>query len=317
MQKEDFITLAQKYAQNKCSLSEKEAVENFFLQQTEKEQNTIILSLTEEKRNAILHKINSEINKPKGKLRSLYFKTATIAAIVLVLLGISFLTTQSTRKNLITQSATKGEIKTLSLPDGSQLILNANSSVTYSTDFIDNRKLILKGEAYFKVVKNPSSPFIVKTEQFETKVLGTSFTIKAYKNHPNQISVLTGKVEVNSTKKTHWKLILTKNQQLHFSKSILPVLSKDTKEDFLAWTKNRMIFKNSTLGEVAATLENKFDVSILFDSNDLRELRISGKFKEENLSTILQSIAVVKQLKIDFITPNKIHIRVKNQDSIL
>ena len=120
---------------------------------------------------------------------------------MLVLLGISFLTTQSTRKNLITQSATKGEIKTLSLPDGSQLILNANSSVTYSTDFIDNRKLILKGEAYFKVVKNPSSPFIVKTEQFETKVLGTSFTIKAYKNHPNQISVLTGKVEVNSTKK--------------------------------------------------------------------------------------------------------------------
>lgn len=233
MQKEDFITLAQKYAQNKCSLSEKEAVETFFLQQTEKEQNTIILSLTEEKRNAILHKINSEINKPKGKLRSLYFKTATIAAIVLVLLGISFLTTQSTRKNLITQSATKGEIKTLSLPDGSQLILNANSSVTYSTDFIDNRKLILKGEAYFKVVKNPSSPFIVKTEQFETKVLGTSFTIKAYKNNPNQISVLTGKVEVNSTKKTHWKLILTKNQQLHFSKSILPVLSKDTKEDFL------------------------------------------------------------------------------------
>lgn len=78
-----------------------------------------------------------------------------------------------------------------------------------------------------------------------------------------------------------------------------------------------MIFKNSTLGEVAETLENKFDVSILFDSNDLRELRISGKFKEENLSTILLSIAVVKQLKIDFITPNKIHIRVKNQDSIL
>jgi ferric-dicitrate binding protein FerR (iron transport regulator) len=311
LQKEDFIALALKYAQNKCSLSEKEAVESFFLKRANEEQNIVILSLTEEKRNVILAKINTEINKPKEKLRRLYFKTATIAALAIVLLGIPILIIQSTSKNLITQSASKGELKNLFLPDGSQLILNANSSVTYSTDFENNRKLNLKGEAYFKVVKNPRRPFVVKTEQFETTVLGTSFTIKAYKNHPNQISVLTGKVEVNSTKKTHFKFILTKNQQLLFSKSILPVLSDDTKEDFLAWTKNTMIFKNSTLDEVAETLENKFNVSIIFDSNDLRKLRISGKFKEENLANILQSIAVVKQLQIDFITQNKIHIRVK------
>ena len=311
MQKEDFITLAQKYAQNKCSLSEKEAVEIFFLKQTEKEQNTIILSLTEEKRNAILHKINTEINKPKGKLRSLFFKTATIAAIALVLLGISFLITQSTRKNITTQSAAKGEIKTLFLPDGSQLILNANSSVTYSTDFIDNRKLILKGEAYFKVVRNPKSPFTIETPQFKTKVLVTSFTIRAYENYPNTISVLSGKVEVNSKENPNKKIFLTKNQQLRFQKSQVPQLTNNSREDFLAWTKNIVVLENTSLGETSEILRNKFNVTILFDNPELEQLRITGKFKEENITTILKSIAQVKQLEIHFKTQNIIFIREK------
>lgn len=315
MQKEDFIPLAQKYAQNKCSLSEKEVVEIFFQKRIEDEENSTIL-FTEEKRKAILDCINAKISKPKGVLRALYFKTATIAAIVIALIGIVFLFNPEQNHRTIIQSTAKGEQKKLLLPDGSQILLNANSSLSYSSDFKTNRNLILSGEAYFKVVKNPNRPFIVKSEQFETKVIGTSFTIKAYKNQSNEIKVLTGIVEVNSTENTSWKFILTKNQQLKFSKSMLPVQSFATNEDFLAWTKNTLIFTNSTLGEAAETLENKFNVSIIFDSHDLRELRITGKFKKENLNNILQSIAVVKQLEIEFITENQIYIREKNKNEI-
>ncbi|MBG6062994.1 ferric-dicitrate binding protein FerR (iron transport regulator) [Flavobacterium sp. CG_9.1] len=315
MQKEDFISFAQKYAQNKCSLSEKEAVEIFFQKRIEEEENTTIL-FSEEKRKVILDRINAKISKPKGVLRALYFKTATIAAIGIALIGMVFLFNPGQNHRTIIQSTAKGEQKTLLLPDGSQILLNANSSLSYSSDFKTNRNIILSGEAYFKVVKNPNRPFIVKSEQFETKVVGTSFTIKAYKNQSNQIKVLTGIVEVNSTENTYWKFILTKNQQLKFSKSMLPVQSFATNEDFLAWTKNTLIFTNSTLGEAAETLENKFNVSIIFDSHDLRELRITGKFKKENLNNILQSIAVVKQLEIEFITQNQIYIREKNKNDI-
>jgi len=315
LQKEDFIPLAQKYAQNKCSLSEKEVVEIFFQKRIEDEENSTIL-FTEEKRKAILDCINAKISKPKGVLRALYFKTATIAAIGIALIGIVFLFNPEQNHRTIIQSTAKGEQKKLLLPDGSQILLNANSSLSYSSDFKTNRNLILSGEAYFKVVKNPNRPFIVKSEQFETKVIGTSFTIKAYKNQSNEIKVLTGIVEVNSTENTSWKFILTKNQQLKFSKSMLPVQSFATNEDFLAWTKNTLIFTNSTLGEAAETLENKFNVSIIFDSHDLRELRITGKFKKENLNNILQSIAVVKQLEIEFITQNQIYIREKKKNEI-
>lgn len=311
LQKEDFIALAQKYAQNNCSLSEKEAVETFFLKQMEKEQNTIILSLNEEKRNSILLKINTKINKPKAKLRNLYYKTAAIAAIAVVLLGIPFLITQSTTKNTVTQSAAKGEIKKLILPDGSQLILNANSSVTYLSDFENNRKLKLKGEAYFKVVKNPKSPFTVETTQFNIKVLGTSFTIKAYPNYPNTIKVLTGKVAVHDKVNPDTNILLIKNQQLLFTKKQLPLLTNNYQEDFLAWTKNIIVLKNTSLGETAEILENRFNVIIDFDNSEIEQLGITGKFKDENITTILESIAEVKQLEIDFQTPNKIFIREK------
>lgn len=314
MQKEDFITLAQKYAQNKCSLSEKEAVESFFEKQTEKEQNTIILSLTNDKRNAILHKIKAEINKPKAKLRTLYSKVAKIAAITIVLLSVTFLVTRSSTNNIITQSAAKGEIKTLLLPDGSKLILNANSSITYSTDFKNNRKVHLKGEAFFKVVRNPKKPFTVETTQFKIKVLGTSFTIRAYQNYSNTISVLSGKVEVNSKENPKEKIFLTKNQQLSFSKSQLPIRTNDSERDFLAWTKNIVILENTTLGETAEILKNKFKVTILFENTELEKLRITGKFKNENITTILKTIAEVKQLEIHFQTTNKIFIRKKPKD---
>lgn len=311
MQKEDFLALAQKYAQNKCTLSEKEAVETFFFKQTEKEQNIIILSLTQEKRNAILHKINTTINKPKGKLQKRYSNIGKIAAIALLFIGISFVITQSTSTNRITQSAAKGEIKTLFLPDGSQLVLNGNSSVTYATNFKNNRKLDLKGEAYFKVVRNPKSPFTVETPQFKIKVLGTSFTISAYENYPNTIRVLSGKVTVNSKENPNHNVLLTKNQQLRFHTSQLPLLTNNTREDFLAWTKNIIVLENTSLGETAAILRNKFNVTILFEHPELEQLRITGKFKNENITTILNSIAEVKQLEIHVQNQNTIFIREK------
>jgi ferric-dicitrate binding protein FerR (iron transport regulator) len=226
-------------------------------------------------------------------------------------LAIPLLITRSTSKSLITQSAAKGEIKTLFLPDGSQLILNSNSSITYSNDFKDNRKLTLRGEAYFKVVRNPKSPFTVETPQFTTKVLGTSFTIRAYENYPSIISVLSGKVQVNSIENPNQNIFLTKNQQLLFQKLQLPQLLNDSREDFLAWTKNIIVLKNTSLGETAEILRNKFNVTILFDNPKLEQLKISGKFKNETITTVLKSIVEVKQLEIDFQTPNKIFIREK------
>jgi transmembrane sensor len=312
LKKEQLIKLADKYSKNNCTEEEKEVVELFF-QKLQKKEKDLPIDLSEEKRDELFLKITAEINKSNFRFRNLVYKISKIAAVALFFIGIPLATIfYGTQKNeTVNHLTAKSEIKNILLPDGSQVILNANSSISYSEDFKQNRKLKLIGEAFFKVVKNPKSPFVVETSQFKTKVLGTSFNVKAYPNTINKVSVVTGKVEVNSKENLAWKSILIKNQWLSIKKQEAPQLSNDDAKDFNAWTKNILIFQNSSLRETAITLENQFNVTIVFEKQELEELRITGKFKEENLNNILNSIALVKQLEIQFLTKNKIYVRKK------
>jgi len=154
---------------------------------------------------------------------------------------------------------------------------------------------------------------LVETEKIKTRVLGTSFNIKAYKNRQTKVSVNTGKVEVD-IKEICEKIILIKNQQLSIINASEPLLSNDNSEDFIAWTKNSIVLDNASLGETAIILENWYDIEINFAGKELQELKISGKFKDEKLINILKSIALVKQLEIEFLTENQILIRKKQQN---
>ena len=309
MQKDEFIQLAKKYAQNKCSWGEQQAVEEFFKKLHDNGQ-VIPYTFTEEKRNFLLKKINSKIGKPKKRILPLYSTVLKIAAIVLILIGIPFLGNSLLKHENISVVAVKGEKKTIHLPDGSLVFLNSNSSISYLKNFKNNRELQLTGEAYFEVVKNPEKPFLVKTDKITTRVLGTSFNIEAYKNSITKVSVNTGKVEVD-IKEFSEKIFLTKNQQLSFMTGGQAVLSKDNSEDFNAWTRNTIVLNNTSLGDAAKILENWYDIKINFSSKKLKEMTISGKFKDEKLSNVLKSIAIVKELEIDFLTKNQILIREK------
>lgn len=309
MQKDDFIQLAKKYTQNKCSWGEQRTVEEFF-KKLHDNGEVIPYTFTEEKRDLLLKKISSKIGKPKKRLLNLYSTALKIASIVLILLGILFLGNGLLQNENIAVVAAKGEKKTIHLPDGSLVFLNSNSSISYSKNFKNNRELQLIGEAYFEVVKNPEKPFLVKTDKITTRVLGTSFNIEAYKNSRIKVSVNTGKVEVD-IKEIIEKIFLTKNQQLSFMTGSQAVLLTDNSEDFNAWTRNTIVLNNTSLGDAAKIIENWYDIKINFSSKKLKEMTISGKFKNEKLSNVLKSIAIVKELEIDFLTKNQILIREK------
>jgi ferric-dicitrate binding protein FerR (iron transport regulator) len=309
VQKDDFIQLAKKYTQNKCSWGEQRTVEEFF-KKLHDNGEVIPYTFTEEKRDLLLKKISSKIGKPKKRLLNLYSTALKIASIVLILLGILFLGNGLLQNENIAVVAAKGEKKTIHLPDGSLVFLNSNSSISYSKNFKNNRELQLIGEAYFEVVKNPEKPFLVKTDKITTRVLGTSFNIEAYKNSRIKVSVNTGKVEVD-IKEIIEKIFLTKNQQLSFMTGSQAVLLTDNSEDFNAWTRNTIVLNNTSLGDAAKIIENWYDIKINFSSKKLKEMTISGKFKNEKLSNVLKSIAIVKELEIDFLTKNQILIREK------
>lgn len=301
MKKEQLLILAKKYSENKCTPDEKIAVESFFDQMQQQED----IQLSDKKGKLLLEQINSKIKRRKLRFKKQLLR---VAAILIIAIGTG-ITIHSLTETIpeITQTAPKGEKKEVLLADGSIVVLNSNSSITYPQDFGNTRNVKLSGEAYFKVRRNTQKPFVVATHDVTVKVLGTSFNINSYNHRKTKVSVLTGKVEVRSP--SGKKVLLTQNQQADLKSNHDFFLSKENSQDGIAWTENIIILKNSTLSETAKIIENWYNVQVDFEDKALEKLTISGKFKEEKLENVLESIAFLKNVKIIYLTKKHVLIR--------
>lgn len=300
--------MAKKYEQGNCTPEEKIAVEAFFDKMQDYSSDHLD-HLPDSKGDIILANLLQKLQtREPAKFR--LQKVLRIAAILVLAIGISFTAAKFLMlPKEITQFAKKGEKKEVILADGSIVVLNSNSSITYPQEFGKTRNITLSGEAYFKVFHDKNRPFIVQTHDVKVRVLGTSFDINSYDHRQTKVSVLTGKVEVTSP--TGKKVNIIKNQEADLiGESELQISEEDSKER-IAWTSNIIILKNTTLSETAKIIENWYNVDIKFEDPELNKLTITGKFKDEKLENVLESIAFLKQLKIDYITKKQIVIRKK------
>ena len=305
MKKEIFLQLAKKYEEGTCTPEEKIAVESFFDKMQEQPSD---LKISDEKGDIILNKILLEL-QVKPKKYSIQ-KALKIAAVLVVGLTIAFSATKFIFKPaVITQITAKGEKKEIFLEDGSVIVLNSNSSITYPEEFDETRNIELVGQAYFKVFRDVKRPFIVQTHDVKVRVLGTSFDINSYNHQNTKVSVISGKVEVSSP--TGKKVQITKNQQADLIKNSDLQISTENSEDKIAWISNTIMLKNTKLSETVKIIENWYNVDITIEDPELNNLTISGKFKDEKLENVLESIAYLKQLKINYTTKNHITIRKK------
>ncbi|QIH35959.1 FecR family protein [Sphingobacterium sp. DR205] len=170
-------------------------------------------------------------------------------------------------------STAKGETYKVLLPDGTQVWLNAASSIRYPTNFSSHstRKVLLEGEAYFEVASDTSRPFIVKTNMQETKVLGTHFNINSYSDEPNVLTtLLKGSISVYGDNKVK---ILKPGQQANLSKSgNLQVRRVDT-EPIISWTKNEFMFDGDNIDAVMRKIARWYNVEIVYQG-----VRTTDKF---------------------------------------
>jgi ferric-dicitrate binding protein FerR (iron transport regulator) len=312
LDKHELIYLAEKYAARKANSQEKLAVDIFFKKVQEKEAYPLV-SLNQEMRDKIFGRIENKIQF-KANSRKKHWQRILASAAVLLLLMASVLLTLLQENNL-TQIAAKGEKREIILKDGSRVFLNSGSKISYPENFKEDRRISLEGEAFFEVVPNPKRPFRIIAGTTQTKVLGTSFNINAYTRGREKISVNTGVVEVAYGNDLSKKIKLTKDMQAGFRGDAKPLITQGNSANFNAWTKNIIVLNNTSLGETEKILENWFDVTIEFSNPVLRKLTISGKFNNEKLPTILQSIALIKDLHIDYINPKKIVIREQTERS--
>ena len=222
-----------------------------------------------------------------------------IAASVLVAMGLSWLIyVQNFANQELTLTASE-IIVTKELADGSSISLNKNSQLIYPKEFDgEKREVSLKGEAYFEVTPDPEKPFVVKAQEVQIQVLGTSFNVEAYEEKDSVVvSVDEGIVAV-----------LFESQQNKVRAGEMAVFVRSTKQlteiheksvganSF--WKTKRLSFEGSTLNEVIASVEQVYEVKIYLDTVKLGTCRISVDFEDESIENILEVISATLDLDL-------------------
>ena len=193
--------------------------------------------------------------------------------------------------------ASRGQKLDIRLPDGSRIKLNANSNISYPEKFTgETREVTLEGEAYFEVTHNPSRPFIVRTANASTRVLGTSFNIFSG-SEMTAITLVEG--QVNVTLPNGQAALLTPNLQATIVKDAQRIDTHEVDvEKYVGWKNNTLHFNDITLREAFTTIENWYNVKIDVKTTSLLNCTINSKYQNESLENVLNSFRFM--LKMDF-----------------
>lgn len=192
---------------------------------------------------------------------------------------------------------------TVLLSDNSVATLAKGSSIRYPQQFAANeRRVYLTGEAFFDVAKNPDQPFLVYTHETVTKVLGTSFRIKAFEgDNTEMVAVKTGRVSVFPKKEyeTHQGaskpsgVILNPNQQVVFNRRDNKLEKAVTANPVLlaeSAVPKEQVFDDQPVSEAFDALEKAYGISIAYNAETLSNCVISAQFGDENLKQRLNAI---------------------------
>ncbi|MBE0646335.1 MAG: FecR domain-containing protein [Bacteroidales bacterium] len=220
---------------------------------------------------------------------------AGIAAAVLVALGFWWLGLFNPQHELLVMASIE-EVMTDTLPDGSLVTLNKNSTLLYPEAFEKGeREVTLLGEAFFEVKHDSGKPFIVKAGSAGIRVAGTSFDVRAYPDQEVEVFVSTGTVilfRVDPKTGDSASVILTAGM-----KGILPVASEEPlidsqhNPDELFWMNQKLEFRQTPLSEVVSLLMNCYHVQIQLSNEAIESCKLTAFFSGEPIDLILQVIA--------------------------
>lgn len=195
----------------------------------------------------------------------------------------------------ITKKTTKGAKSTFFLPDGTKVKLNSSSELSFPSTFSDSlREVRLVGQGFFDVTRNVEKPFKVSTQEFNVKVLGTSFDVDAYsESNVQQVTVLTGKVAVE-TLDGNSELVLP-SERVSLSADKKELIKTNVNADFLSgWKDGIIVFDQDRYSQVFKDLEEWYGVDIEIKKGVDMSGTFSGHYENESLENILKGISYTK-----------------------
>ncbi|MDF9830839.1 FecR family protein [Parabacteroides sp. PF5-6] len=314
-----------KYINGNLSAHEKAAVDEWLAVSPENgkllEQLYFMLELTE--RLKVMRSVDAdkaflqfrkkkEINKQKEKfsgfvLGQTFRRLAAVLILPLLLLaGYMLLRAPEGETQWVERITQRGEVLVFNLPDGSRVWLNGGSSLRYADAFgRDDRRVELTGESYFEVTPDAGRPFIVSVgETYQVRVLGTSFNVSAYAaDQAIETTLVEGLVDIEllsaNGNPTVCRLAPGERAEYQKQKKTLDVKKVNTATD-TGWIDGEMVFDLDPMEKVLKTLERHYNVQFDVKSPDIMEASIKARFKNEELSQVLEYLKVASGIEFKY-----------------
>lgn len=239
----------------------------------------------------------------KRKVIPLWIKVAVSAAVVAgVALMLWYTGNRPATETVMaytTVSTGNGERKTITIKDGTQLTLNAGTTLHIYNDFSSTRRVdLVDGEVFFQVHKDPQRPFQIQSSGLTITVLGTSFNVLSYKTLSRiSVGVMTGKVRVEKDDTTLSEL--HKTQGLVYDKQLHAYKIISIRDTVPAWKEGRLALDDISFMEMAFLMKKNFGVDILTSDEQIRNTRYTTELPTSMAAEqAAEVLATIHNLKI-------------------
>lgn len=234
----------------------------------------------------LLHNDQTENDKVSAKHpHKLTLQWLKVAAIILLTLAFNSLYQEyKSSKEAIamnTVSVPAGQRTNITLPDGTNVWLNARTTLQYPATFNKKqRTVLLKGEAYFDVAKNKKVPFVVRTERYDIEVLGTQFDVDAYPGQKVfETTLMKGCVKITSQQFPEQSVTLKPDHKVYVKDGQLTVTKVDDFNPY-RWKEGLICFKDEPFQTIMEDFEKYYGVRIIINNRNVLKYSYNGKFRQ-------------------------------------
>ncbi len=249
-------------------------------------------------------KLDARLSTQEGRVLPLFKRKGVLQAaaslFLLVSLGflLNWLLNAAPKESM--ELSTTHDVKEQNLPDGSKVVLDKNSSLSYALTNKNIRQVKLQGAAHFDVVHNDEKPFIIEVNEALIKDIGTSFNVKALpESDLIEVSVEEGVVQFYTENTTGLRLVKGEKATYNkHTKSFVKLVSSTNKAPNQRISR-QFNFENTPLSEVIDELNAAYNCHIRLANPDIGACRLSVTFNNEELEVLLSVIAETLNLNIN------------------
>ncbi len=274
--------------------------------------NTLSFQITDDEIKNEYHSLQSKLNHQSTSYETITESTNTLPSnvkklhhrffiarlagvfLILAIAGLGWQMWNTTPLQIV--STNFGKTKTIQLQDGSEIMLNANTSLRFAEDWQNkvSREVWLEGEAFFNVAPSKQQNFIVHTEKGKVEVLGTEFNVMQRKDDL-EVTLVKGKVQLKLPNQT--KINMQPNDQVRITNQTIDQTQIDVKT-VTDWKDNKMIFKNASIKSIIRRVENNFGWKVELKNQEVLKRKINASIPENNPKLLLEALSAIYDLKI-------------------